>query len=171
MHFAKFAIFRFQDVTLIKFVALRHFIMGVNGKISKKLKILKMADRRAKWMKICDSWSSRTAYVLGGCFTCQILFNSVWGHSVHFTKFLMVRFSKGYSSPSFHSISFKPFYGKYMYGNIGVARRVYVFWLSAKFKQFTAVWRQVISATLPLTINLSWFHLAKGQAEHQGPWA
>ena len=30
---------------------------------------------------------------------------SVWGHSVHFGKFPILRFSKGYSSPSFHPIS------------------------------------------------------------------
>ncbi len=31
--------------------------------------------------------------------------------------------------------------------------------------------REVTLAALPLTINLSWFHLSKGQAVHQGPWA
>ncbi len=34
------------------------------------------------------------------------------GHSVHFGKFLMLTFSKGYSSHSFHPISAKR-YGKY----------------------------------------------------------
>ncbi len=37
----------------------------------------------------------------------------VWGHSVHFAKFEMLRFSKGYCSPSFHSISTK-FYCKHV---------------------------------------------------------
>ncbi len=36
----------------------------------------------------------------------------IWGHSVHFAKFAMLRFSKGYYSPSFHSMSTK-FYCKY----------------------------------------------------------
>ena len=42
----------------------------------------------------------------------------VWGHSVHFAKFPMLRFSKGYCSPSFHSISTK-FYCKYV-GHEGI---------------------------------------------------
>ncbi len=33
--------------------------------------------------------------------------SSVWGHSVHFAKFPMLRFSKGYWSQSFHSILIK----------------------------------------------------------------
>ena len=37
----------------------------------------------------------------------------VWGHSVHFAKFPMLRFSKGYCSHSFYSISTK-FYCKYL---------------------------------------------------------
>ncbi len=34
----------------------------------------------------------------------------VWGHSVHFAKFPMLRFSKGYCSPSFRSISTRFYY-------------------------------------------------------------
>ena len=41
-----------------------------------------------------------------------------WGHSVDLAKFLMLRFSKGYCSPSFHSISAK-FYCKYV-GHDGI---------------------------------------------------
>ena len=33
--------------------------------------------------------------------------SSVWGHSVHFAKFSMLRFSKGYCSNSFHPVSIK----------------------------------------------------------------
>ncbi len=38
--------------------------------------------------------------------------SSGWGHSVHFAKSPMLRFSKGYCSDSFHPISTK-LYGKY----------------------------------------------------------
>ncbi len=55
--------------------------------------------------------------------------SSVWGHSVHFGKFLMLRFSKGHCSHSFHSISTKP-YRQHIFGkNMGYC----FFWLS-KFK-------------------------------------
>ncbi len=49
----------------------------------------------------------------------------VWGHSVHFAKFPMLRFSKGYCSPSFQSISTK-FYRKYV-GHEGI-QAVTLFW-------------------------------------------
>ncbi len=44
---------------------------------------------------------------------CRELFmshslSSVWGHSVHYAKCSMLRFSNGYCSHSFHSISTKP---------------------------------------------------------------
>ncbi len=49
---------------------------------------------------------------------CSVLFmsdsfSSVWGHSVHFAKFLMLRFRKIYCSHSVHPISIK-LYGKYV---------------------------------------------------------
>ncbi len=70
--------------------------------------ILKPAGRRTKQIKICD-------------FVCGVLFgsghlSSVWGHSVHFAKFLILSFSS--LSHSFHLISTKlyrkdVYWGKY----------------------------------------------------------
>ncbi len=56
-------------------------------------------------------------------YICRVLLmpdslSLVWGHSVHFAKFPMLRFSEGYISPSFHSISTK-FYCKYV-GHEGI---------------------------------------------------
>ena len=42
--------------------------------------------------------------------------SSVWGHSMHFANFPMLRFSKVYFSASFLPNSNK-LHGKYMYGN------------------------------------------------------
>ncbi len=56
----------------------------------------------------------------------------VWGHLVHFVKFPMIRFSKGYCSPSFHSIYTK-FYCKYV-GHEGI-QSVTVFGDLPKFKK------------------------------------
>ena len=58
--------------------------------------ILKTADRRAKWTKL--------GVVVLQCIICSALLMShslrlVWGHSVHFAKFPILRFSKLYISP------------------------------------------------------------------------
>ena len=55
----------------------------------------------------------------------------VWRHSVHFAKFPMLRFLKGYCSPRFQSISTK-FYCKYV-GHKGT-QAVTVFGGLPKFK-------------------------------------
>ncbi len=60
-------------------------------------------------------------------------FSSVWGHLVHFTKFMTLRFSKGYSYHSFHPILTKH-YGQY--GNQWV--QLIIFWRSGKLKK---IWR------------------------------
>ncbi len=60
--------------------------------------ILKTADHSAKMKIIWDSVSYRVLF-MSDCLS------SVWGHSVHLTKFPMLRFSKGYSSGIFHPIS------------------------------------------------------------------
>ncbi len=86
--------------------------------------ILKTADRRV--MAVLG-----TAYI--GYFSCLILC-SVWDHSVHFAKFLMLRFSKDYcQSHTFHSISTKLFIVSML-----VMRkcRLLLFWQSA----LLAIW-------------------------------
>ena len=49
---------------------------------------------------------------------------SLWGHLVHFAKFLMLRFLKGYCFHSFHPISTKLYgtYGNYPVSGIRVLR-------------------------------------------------
>ena len=74
--------------------------------------ILKKAGRRAKGMKIWGTHGPRN-------FVCWVLLgsgylSSVWGYSVHFAKFLMLRFSKDYCSHGFHPISTK-FYGAHVF--------------------------------------------------------
>ena len=72
--------------------------------------ILKTADHREKRTKIWDS-----EYHMH---ICRVLLMSdslilVWVCSVHFAKFPMLRFSRGYCSHSFYSISTK-LYCKYV---------------------------------------------------------
>ncbi len=67
---------------------------------------------------------------------CRVLLvsghlSSVWGHSVHFVKFLILRLSKSSCSNSFHPISTSP----YRYLVLGENTNHYFFWLSAKFKK------------------------------------
>ena len=125
--------------------------------------IWKTAGRRAKRMKYGVP-SPRNS-------TCKEIFlsghlSSVWGHSVHFEKFLLLRFSKGCCSPSFHPASTKP-YKKHVFGQ---NTRYNFFWLFAKFIYGTLK-ISYLSYTLPVSIKLCWFNLAKGQAGCQGPWA
>ncbi len=87
--------------------------MGANGKI----------------MKCAISWKWLTIERNGWNFgahgprdsLCRVLFrwghlSSVWGNSVHFAKFLMSRFSKGYCCPSFDPFSTKLYW---KHGNQG----------------------------------------------------
>ncbi len=68
--------------------------------------ILKTADRRAKRTKI---WDSGTVHI-GRILLMPDSLSLVWGHSVHFAKFPMLR---GYCSPRFQSLSTK-FYCKHV---------------------------------------------------------
>ena len=78
--------------------------------------ILKRADCRTKRAKILDS-RSYEQHMYG---TVRVFsLSSVWDHLVHFEKFLMLRFSKGYRAHIFHPISTK-LCGKY--GNPGEYR-------------------------------------------------
>ena len=61
----------------------------------KMLNILKTADHRAKGIQMWDS--SYELHIYRVLFMSDSLI-SVWGHSVHFSKFPMLRFSKGYCS-------------------------------------------------------------------------
>ncbi len=66
--------------------------------------ISKMADHRAKRTKVWDSGSYSIF--------CRVLLmpdslGLVWGHSVHFLKFLILRVSKRYSFNSVHQNSTK----------------------------------------------------------------
>ncbi len=83
--------------------------MGVNGKIMK-------CAVSWKWLTVeRNRWKFGTRGIRNSM--CRVLFgsghlSSVWGHSVHFVIFRMLRFSKGFYCPSFHRISTK-LYGKH----------------------------------------------------------
>ncbi len=86
-------LFVFSNFFIFKF--LRNFNMGVNGKTLRYGISWKRADLRAKRAEIWDS--DPKVYI------CRILFmpdclSLVWGHSVHFAKFPIPRFSKRYSN-------------------------------------------------------------------------
>ncbi len=72
------------------------------------------------------------------------------------------------NSYSFHSILTTTFYGKY--GNQGGIQAIASFGDLPNLNNLQH-FKDVTSATLPLAINLSWFHLARRQADHQRPWA
>ncbi len=61
--------------------------------------ILKTAVRREKGAKSCDS--GPRVYMCRGAFYCPDWLTLVCGHSVHFTKFLILRFLKRSYSPNF----------------------------------------------------------------------
>ena len=73
-----------------------------------------------------------TVHICGVLLMAESL-SLVWGHSVHFAKFRMLRFSKGYYSPTFRSISTKFDY-KHV-GHKGI-QCVTVFGDLPKFKNF-----------------------------------
>ncbi len=64
---------------------------------------LKLSDCRMKWYENLVLAVFETAYV--GYFKRVIALSSVRGHLVHFAKFPMLKFSKGYSYHSFLPIS------------------------------------------------------------------
>ncbi len=124
--------------------------------------ILKMADSRAKWMKLWDSIVLR----------CRLLsvsdsLRSIWGHSVQFTKFL-IKFSKGYTAPSFCPVSNKRD-RKYV-----LLRRKYRLLLFLVICQIWKVYGTLKISHLSYIVIIHkgmWISSSKGQAEHQGPWA
>ena len=79
------------------------------------------------WKRLIVEWNGLKFGTLGpGNCIYRVLvisdsLSSVWGHSVHFVKYLRWRFSKSYCPHSFHSISTK-LYGKY--GNQGVIQAI-----------------------------------------------
>ena len=95
--------------------------------------ILKKADRRAKRTKF---WDSGTTVHIGRVVLMPDSLSLVWGHSVHFAKFPMLRYSKGCCSHSFHSIATK-LYCKYV-GQEGI-QAVTFFRDLPNFKNFMAL--------------------------------
>ncbi len=93
--------FLFNRPNLKKNVALWNFNMRVNGKIMK-------CAISWKWLTVeRNGWKFGTRGPRNSL--CRVLFGSghlrsVWGHSVHFAKYPMLKFSKGYCCPSFHPV-------------------------------------------------------------------
>ena len=85
-----------------------------------------------KRLKIWDSWFLGTLYWYVEYFLCLIDFEFCLGSYTALSKFLMLKFSKGYCCHNFHPISTK-LYGKF--GNHGGMQVITCtfFWLSAKF--------------------------------------
>ena len=98
--------YKVMNVLMIcwKLKSLWHFEIltwEINGENPEMCNILKTADQREKRGKF---WGCSLMYCI-----CTVLFmseslSSVWGHSVHFAKFLILKLSKGYCSHTFHSI-------------------------------------------------------------------
>ena len=149
-------------------MALWNFNMEVNGKI------IKCA---VSWKQLAlepNGWKFGTHSPRNS--TCRVLFgsdhlSSVWGDSVHFAKFPMLTFSKGYYSRSFHPISTKP-HRKHVYSG-----KIQGITYSSYLPKFKSTWRfedklpQLHCRYITSIHKLTWFLLAKGQAERQGPWA
>ena len=104
--------------------------MEVNGKI------LKCGMSWKRLIVERNGWKFGTRGTTVHIYRVLLMPNSlslVWGHSVHFAKFPMLRFSKAYCSPSFRLISTK-FY--YKYGGHKGIQAVTVFGDLLKFKNF-----------------------------------
>ncbi len=72
---------------------------------SQKLYIIRISHKIAHFSRWLHLWVCRVLFGSGHL-------SSVWGHSVHFAKFSMLRYSKGYTSCShsqFHPTSTKPY--------------------------------------------------------------
>ena len=121
--------------------------MGVNGKIVKcSISWKRLIVEQNRW-----KFGTRGSTV----HICRVLLmpdslHLVWGHSVHFARFPMLRFSKCYSSPSFHSTSTK-FYCKYV-GHKGF-QSVTFFGNLPKFKNFMVHWNISQHRTMGLEIS------------------
>ncbi len=103
----------FLAIDFYKFCGTLKFSLRSQWENPKICNILKTADRKATRTKIFVTLGPKNCL-------CRVLFVSdslslVWGHWVHLiAEFTMLRFSKGYCSPSFHSVSTKLYikYGK-----------------------------------------------------------
>ena len=95
------------------FVALWNFNMGVNGKIiTSAIYWKRLVVERNGWKFGTRSPRNSIRRVLFG----SGHLSSVWGHSVHFAKFPVLRFSKGHCCYTFHPISTKLYW---KHGNKG----------------------------------------------------
>ena len=109
-------------------------------------------EGNGKIMKCATSWIwltvERNGWKFGICgprnSLCRVLFgsghlSSVWGHSVHFAKFPMLRLSKGYCSHNFYSISTKLYrkhgnQGEYMLlAFLALCQKLQIWWHSEIF--------------------------------------
>ncbi len=127
LRFLKFCIFKILWNLTWDF---NNFNMGVNGK-HKMWNISKTAGRRAKLMKFGTRRPRNSL--------CRVLFgwghlSPVWGHSMHFAKIPLLRFSKGYCSHSLHPISTK------IYGNHGNHVGIQAISFSGYLPNFKRIW-------------------------------
>ncbi len=117
-----------------------------------------------EWLKADYKPDSPTLYVgyfHVWFFECGLgSFDARWFSDVKIFERLLI--------PQFSFNFYHTFYGQY--GNQEEYRPL-LFWQSAKLGQLTVLWRWIISATLPLAVNLSWFYLGNSQADRRGPWA
>ncbi len=129
------------------------------------LNILKTAGRTVEWNEL--KFGTR---VPRNCI-CKVRSCPILGHSAQFAKCAII-FSKGYCSASFQPISIK------LYKKHGNQGKIQVITFPRAFlPNFKSIRRfESTSATLRLLLStiidkLSWFHLARGQAKCQDPWA
>ncbi len=85
---------------------------------------------------------------------CRVLFidyslSSFWGHSVHFAKFPILRFSQGYFCHSFHPISTK------------LCRRVQAFLVIGQILKVYGTFKISYLIYIAIIHKSMWFHLAK----------
>ncbi len=116
------------------FMALWNFNMGVNGKI------LKCGISWKRLIVERNGWKFGTRGTTVNIYKVHLMPDSlslVWGHSMHLAKFHMLKFSKGYCSYSFNSISTK-LYCKYV-GHDGIQAAT-VFGDLLKFKNCMTLW-------------------------------
>ncbi len=99
--------------------------------------ISKTADRRVKWPNIWESgFYSADMYSTFHAPFFEFGLNLVWGHSGHFAKFPILRFSRHYSFNSLHQNSTKR-HTKYY--NLGLIWAI-TFWWSAKNYKMMTLW-------------------------------
>ncbi len=138
--------------------------MGVNGKIVKCVIFWKrLAVERNGWKFGIRGATCRKCI----CRVLCISDSPVWGHSVHFVKFSILRFSKGYCSYSFHSISTK-LYRKLVLGEDNTG--YYFFLLICQISKLYGTLK-ITYLSYIASLKLGCFHLTKCWADLQGRWA